>query len=100
MYMGASDAFIGARDPIDVEDEAWGIEMEAEVAVFTDDVPAGLKPDQAEGHIKLVETLAERIADLAMAHAMVRVVTVRVEKPEAIEEAAAAGVEITRRKSQ
>ncbi len=53
----------------------------------------------AEGHILLVETLAERIAALCLAHPMVSAVWVRVEKPQAIEQAAAAGVEIYRRKS-
>ena len=52
-----------------------------------------------EGHIKLVETLAERIAELALSHAMVEAATVRVEKPNAIPEAAAAGVEIHRTKN-
>ncbi|MEM1144242.1 MAG: fumarylacetoacetate hydrolase family protein [Pseudomonadota bacterium] len=54
VYMGASDAFIGARDPIEVEDEAWGIDFEAEVVVVTDDVPAGTSVDTAGGHIRLV----------------------------------------------
>lgn len=54
IYMGASDAFIGARDDIEVEDESWGIDFEAEVAVITDDVPAGVTPEQARGHIKLL----------------------------------------------
>lgn len=54
IYMGASDAFIGARDPIPVQDEAWGIDFEAEVVVVTDDVPAGVTPAQAAGHIKLI----------------------------------------------
>jgi fumarylacetoacetate (FAA) hydrolase len=54
VYMGASDAFIGPRDPIPVEDEAWGIDFEAEVVVVTDDVPAGVTADQAVSHIKLI----------------------------------------------
>jgi fumarylacetoacetate (FAA) hydrolase len=54
MYMGASDAFIGPRDDIDVEDEAWGIDFEAEVAVITDDVPAGTGADRAGEHIQLL----------------------------------------------
>ncbi|MEQ8263821.1 fumarylacetoacetate hydrolase family protein [Pseudohaliea sp.] len=54
VYMGASDAFIGPRDPIPVEDEAWGIDFEAEVVVVTDDVPAGVTAEQAVGHIKLI----------------------------------------------
>lgn len=50
------------------------------------------------GHIRLVETLAERIAAECLAHPMSLSVTVRVEKPEAIAEAEAAGVEISRTK--
>ena len=57
MYMGASDAFIGAEDNILVESEDWGIDFESEVAVFTDDVPAGVTHDQAEKHIKLVSII-------------------------------------------
>lgn len=54
MYMGASDAFIGANDNIEIEKEEWGIDFESEVAVITDDVPAGVKPEQALEHIKLI----------------------------------------------
>lgn len=54
MYMGASDAFIGANDDVDVESEEWGIDFEAEVVVFTDDVPAGTSAEKAVDHIKLI----------------------------------------------
>jgi len=54
VYMGASDAFIGARDDIAIESEDWGIDFEAEVVVITDDVPPGVSPDQAAGHIQLI----------------------------------------------
>lgn len=54
MYMGASDAFIGANDNIEIENEAWGIDFEAEVAVFTDDVPPGVQPEKAKEHIQLI----------------------------------------------
>ena len=54
MYMGASDAFIGPTDDVEVENEEWGIDFEAEVTVFTDDVPAGVTPDQARDHIQLI----------------------------------------------
>lgn len=54
MYMGASDAFIGANEDVLAESEDWGIDFEAEVVVFTDDVPAGIKAAQARRHIKLV----------------------------------------------
>ncbi|MBS0470763.1 MAG: fumarylacetoacetate hydrolase family protein [Proteobacteria bacterium] len=54
MYQGGSDSFIGPSDPIACADEAWGIDFEAEVAVVTDDVPYGTRPEDAATHIKLV----------------------------------------------
>ena len=54
MYMGASDALLGPCDDIPVESEDWGIDFEAEVAVFTDDVPPGVSPEQARQHIQLL----------------------------------------------
>ncbi len=54
IYMGASDAFIGPNDDVLVENEEWGIDFEAEVVVFTDDVPAGISATQAREHIKLI----------------------------------------------
>lgn len=54
MYQGLSDGFLGPRDPIVVADEAWGIDMEGEVAVIVDDVPMGATPEQARGAIRLV----------------------------------------------
>ena len=48
----------------------------------------------AEGHVGLVESFAERLALDALRDARVRRVTVRVEKPGALEAAAAAGCEV------
>jgi dihydroneopterin aldolase len=48
----------------------------------------------AEGHIMLVETFADRLARALMDDSRVNRVRVRVEKPEALPEAAAAGVEL------
>ena len=41
MYRGASDEFIGPCDPIRAADTAWGIDLEAEVAVVVDRRAAG-----------------------------------------------------------
>jgi fumarylacetoacetate (FAA) hydrolase len=41
MYQGGSDGFLGPRDPIPLADEAWGCDMEGEIAVIVDDVPMG-----------------------------------------------------------
>jgi len=54
MYQGASDGFLGPRDPIPLADEAWGGDLEAEVAVITGDVPQGASRDQALAAIRLV----------------------------------------------
>jgi len=54
MYQGGSDAFLGPRDDIPVESEAWGIDLEGELAIVTGDVPMALKRDQAAGMIRLV----------------------------------------------
>lgn len=54
MYQGGSDSFIGPRDPIVADTEDWGIDMEAEVAVVTGDVPMGASPADAAGAIRLL----------------------------------------------
>ncbi len=54
MYQGGSDHMLGPRDPILAADEAWGIDFEAEVAVITDDVPAGTTAEAAGDHIRLL----------------------------------------------
>ncbi len=57
MYQGAADTLLGARDDIAVLDESWGIDLEAEVAVVTDDVRMGVSAADAQSHIKLVMIL-------------------------------------------
>lgn len=54
MYQGGSDSFLGPRDPIVMADEAWGIDMEGEVAVVTSDVAAGTSPEDTRKLIRLV----------------------------------------------
>src|ERR1700749_5166081 len=54
MYQGGSDSFIGPCDPILAADEAWGIDLEGEVAVITDDVPYGCRVEDAAQHVKLL----------------------------------------------
>ncbi|MBU1347876.1 MAG: dihydroneopterin aldolase [Alphaproteobacteria bacterium] len=49
----------------------------------------------AEGHVGLVETFAERLALHCLEDARVRAVTVRVDKPGALEAAEGAGCELT-----
>lgn len=54
MYQGGSDSFIPPRDPILCADEAFGIDMEAEVAVVVDDVPMGATREEAAAAIRLI----------------------------------------------
>ncbi len=54
MYQGAGDTFIGPRDDILAESEDYGIDMEAELTVITDDVPMAVSAEDAASHIKLI----------------------------------------------
>ena len=54
MYQGISDIVIGPREPIALADEAWGIDIEAEVVVILGDLPMGATREQAVKAIKLI----------------------------------------------
>ena len=54
MYQATSAGFLGPRDPILAASEAWGIDLEAEVVVVTDDVAMGVGATNAARHIQLV----------------------------------------------
>jgi dihydroneopterin aldolase len=64
--------------------------------VSYEDVVLGAKRIIASGHINLVETLAERVADLCLTDPRVFRATVRVEKLDVFKEAESVGVEIER----
>ena len=53
----------------------------------------------SDGHIDLVETLAERIADRLMEDPRLVQIRVQIEKPEAIDQAASVGIAISRLRS-
>ena len=54
VYQGGSDDFLGPNDEILVPSEEFGIDMESETAVITNDVPMGTKAEDAGKHIKLL----------------------------------------------
>ncbi|WP_395338279.1 fumarylacetoacetate hydrolase family protein [Ningiella sp. W23] len=55
MYQGGSDSFLGPRENIIMpQDEGFGVDFEAEVAVITGDVPMGVSADEALKHVRLV----------------------------------------------
>jgi len=54
MYQATSAGFHGPRDAVRVVSEDYGIDLEAEIVVITDDVPMAVTPAQAAAHIKLI----------------------------------------------
>jgi fumarylacetoacetate (FAA) hydrolase len=54
MYQATSAGFYGPRDPILAASEEWGIDLEAEVVIVTDDVPMGVGASTAADHIQLI----------------------------------------------
>jgi fumarylacetoacetate (FAA) hydrolase len=54
MYQATSAGFYGPRDAVRVVSEDYGIDLEAEIVVITDDVPMAVTPEQAATHIQLI----------------------------------------------
>ncbi|MCW0378478.1 fumarylacetoacetate hydrolase family protein [Xanthomonas sacchari] len=54
MYQAVSAGFYGPRDAVKVVSEDYGIDLEAEIVVVTDDVPMAVTPAQAAAHIQLI----------------------------------------------
>ncbi len=54
VYQGGSDDFLPPTADVPVPSEEFGIDLEAEVAVVTDDVPMGTTAADARGRIRLV----------------------------------------------
>jgi len=54
MYQAVSAGFYGPRDPVRVPSAEYGIDLEAEIVIVTDDVPMAVSPADAAAHIQLV----------------------------------------------
>jgi fumarylacetoacetate (FAA) hydrolase len=54
VYQGGSDDFLPPTADAPFASEDWGIDLEGEVAVVTDDVPMGVDAVAARGHIRLL----------------------------------------------
>ena len=54
MYQGVSAGFYGPRDAVKVVSEDYGIDLEAEIVIVTDDVPMAVTAEQAASHIQLI----------------------------------------------
>ncbi|WP_142847509.1 dihydroneopterin aldolase [Telmatospirillum sp. J64-1] len=82
---------LGVRelDPAMIGDEIGNV-------VCYEKIVTGVRAIVADGHVNLVETLAERIAEMCLLDPRVRTARVRVEKLDVFEDAASVGVEIER----
>ncbi|MEM7599770.1 MAG: fumarylacetoacetate hydrolase family protein [Pseudomonadota bacterium] len=56
MYQGTSDGFLGPTEAI-LGEEAWGIDVEGEIAVIIGDVPRGASRDEALASVRFVMLL-------------------------------------------
>jgi len=54
VYQGGSDDFLGPNDDIVVASEDYGIDMESETAIITDDVPMQTTADDAGRYVRLL----------------------------------------------
>jgi fumarylacetoacetate (FAA) hydrolase len=54
VYQGGSDDLLPPTADVPFASEDWGIDLEGEVAVVTDDVPMGIDAAAARGHIQLI----------------------------------------------
>lgn len=103
-YIGVFDFEQGQTQPVrfdilvDVEPLLTDAVHETHNVVRYDHIVTDIKTILAAGHVDLVETLAEQIANACLAYERASQVRVTVAKLEAIDEAAAVGVRITRRK--
>jgi len=68
----------------------------AEVVCY-EEIVDGVRDVVAEGHVNLVETLAERVAAVCLADPRVRVARVRIEKLDVFDDVGSVGIEIERR---
>ncbi len=84
------------RVNIELDVETRAMRDEIADAVSYETVVNGVKARVAAGHVNLVETLAERIADDCLADVRVKRARVRVEKLSAIAEAAGVGAEVVK----
>jgi dihydroneopterin aldolase len=82
---------LSVRDEGEIADDIRNV-------VSYETVIARIEAIVAQGHVHLVETLAERIAEVCLADDRVVSARIRVEKPDIIANAAGVGVEIERRR--
>ncbi len=78
-----------SEDKTSIDDKLMGV-------VCYETIVNKIKTIIAAGHVNLVETLAEQFADACLEDSRVIAARIRLEKPQAISEAASVGIEIER----
>ncbi len=79
-----------------VREDALPIADDLRNVVCYDEIVSGIRRLVEAGHLNLVETLAERIAEMCLADARIRRALVRVEKLDVYPDVASVGIEIER----
>ena len=103
-YIGVFDFEQGKTQPVrfdilvDIQPLTKEASHETHNVVRYDHIIADVKSILSSGHVDLVETLAEQVAKACLSYERASQVSVTVAKLEAIDEAKAVGVRITRRK--
>jgi len=85
---------------LDIVPVAQGELHEEDNIVCYDSLCQGIRTIVGEGHIGLVETLAEQVAELCLKPSRARKVRVSVAKPSAIADAGDVGIQIVRSKNE
>ena len=83
---------------MEVSDDCVSIKDQLSDVVSYEDVIQSVKGLVADGHINLVETLAEKVAKICLTDERVQSVTVQIEKIDVFEDAGSVGVEVFRKK--
>ena len=103
-HIGAYEHEQGATQPIILNIEVDVIEPVEPASDNLEDVfcynkmTQAIKRILAHGHIRLLETIAEHIAEMILLHPLTTAALIKIEKPRAIENACAAGVILKRTK--
>ena len=104
MMIGIYDAEKVKTQPVRLNIEMTVIDHKGPInddyhnVVCYESISNSIKNLAAKEHVNLVETLAENIADICLAHPRVLATKVKVEKLEAIENTVSVGIEIKRTK--
>lgn len=79
-----------------VSEEPHGHNDKLENVVCYAEIAARVREICGGGHVNLIETLAEQIAQACLTDLRVRAARVRIEKPDAIDDCASVGIEVER----